>query len=122
MGRGGQKVWHPSSNNPLDVPGPSSRFLREALVPLIDRSVCNLPHVYGGAITDTMICAGYLAGGVDSCQGDSGGPLVTEEGSVWWLVGDTSWGYGCALPNNPGVYGNMPAFLSWIYKQMKKYK
>ncbi|KAI1903696.1 hypothetical protein AGOR_G00029880 [Albula goreensis] len=101
--------------------GQSSEALMEAQISLIDRSVCNGPQVYNGEITDTMICAGELKGGVDSCQGDSGGPLVTEQGSVWWLVGDTSWGYGCAQRNSPGVYGNVTYFLNWIYEQMQKY-
>lgn len=52
-------------------------------------------------------------------QGDSGGPLVTNKNSVWWLVGDTSWGSGCATPNRPGVYGNMTVFTDWIYKNMQ---
>lgn len=52
-------------------------------------------------------------------QGDSGGPLVTHHYSVWWLVGDTSWGTGCATPNKPGVYGNMTVFTDWIYKNMQ---
>lgn len=52
-------------------------------------------------------------------QGDSGGPLVTYHHSVWWLVGDTSWGSGCATPNKPGVYGNMTVFTDWIYRNMQ---
>ncbi|XP_060765645.1 transmembrane protease serine 2 isoform X2 [Neoarius graeffei] len=101
--------------------GSASNELREAQVSLISRTVCNSQQVYNGLITDTMICAGKLQGGVDSCQGDSGGPLVTKENVLWWLVGDTSWGQGCALRNRPGVYGNMTFFLDWIYTQMKKY-
>ncbi|XP_026098565.1 transmembrane protease serine 2-like isoform X3 [Carassius auratus] len=96
--------------------GSSSQTLQEAKIQLIDRTTCNSRAVYNGQITDTMICAGKLEGGVDSCQGDSGGPLVTKENSLWWLVGDTSWGVGCAFRNKPVTY-----FLDWIHEQMRKY-
>ncbi|KAG9263113.1 transmembrane protease serine 2 [Astyanax mexicanus] len=99
--------------------GPASNELREAKVTLINRSICNSRVVYNGQITDTMICAGKLEGGVDACQGDSGGPLVTQENSLWYLVGDTSWGQGCAVRNKPGVYGNVTFFLGWISEQMQ---
>ncbi|NXE49795.1 TMPS2 protease, partial [Casuarius casuarius] len=99
--------------------GKTSDALNYAMVPLIERSTCNSAYIYSGMVLPTMICAGYLAGGIDSCQGDSGGPLVTNKDSVWWLVGDTSWGTGCASPNRPGVYGNMTVFTDWIYKNMQ---
>ncbi|KAJ8280889.1 hypothetical protein GJAV_G00060520 [Gymnothorax javanicus] len=101
--------------------GPLAQMLMEAQVPLVDRSVCNSSSLYNGAITDSMVCAGFLQGGVDSCQGDSGGPLVTEEESLWWLVGDISWGKGCGRPLKPGVNGYMPAFRDWISEQMQKH-
>ncbi|KAG9470065.1 hypothetical protein GDO78_018972 [Eleutherodactylus coqui] len=102
--------------------GTTQTLLRAASVPLISSAVCNSRSVYNGNITSNMMCAGYLAGGVDSCQGDSGGPLVTKTNNLWWLVGDTSWGYGCANRNKPGVYGNVTGFLEWIYNQMQKYE
>ncbi|XP_048836148.1 transmembrane protease serine 2-like [Brienomyrus brachyistius] len=102
--------------------GQVSQNLMEAEISLIDRTTCNQQSIYNGVITDTMICAGYLDGGVDTCQGDSGGPLVAQGNSLWWLVGDTSWGAGCAMAEKPGVYGNVTSFLGWIYEQMKKYK
>ncbi|XP_009677790.1 transmembrane protease serine 2 isoform X2 [Struthio camelus] len=99
--------------------GKTSNNLNYATVPLIERSRCNFIDIYNGIVLPTMICAGFLKGGVDSCQGDSGGPLVTYENSLWWLLGDTSWGTGCASPNRPGVYGNMTVFTEWIYKNMQ---
>ncbi|XP_056416886.1 transmembrane protease serine 2 [Hyla sarda] len=72
--------------------GTTSSVLMAANIPLISSTTCNSPSVYNGVITSTMICAGYLSGGVDTCQGDSGGPLVTKTNNLWWIVGDTSWG------------------------------
>ena len=57
-----------------------------------------------------MLCAGEEAGGKDTCQGDSGGPLVSPvNGGGVRLVGDTSFGAGCAQPGLPGVYGRVGA-------------
>lgn len=66
-----------------------------------------------------FLMAVSLTGCLCPLQGDSGGPLVTLHHSVWWLVGDTSWGTGCATPNKPGVYGNMTVFTDWIYRNMQ---
>uniref|UniRef100_K9J1C5 Transmembrane protease serine 2 n=1 Tax=Desmodus rotundus TaxID=9430 RepID=K9J1C5_DESRO len=99
--------------------GKTSDLLNAVMVPLIEPALCNHRYVYNNLITPSMICAGYLQGNVDSCQGDSGGPLVTLKNSVWWLIGETSWGSGCAKANRPGVYGNMTVFTDWIHQQMR---
>ncbi|XP_060626290.2 transmembrane protease serine 2 [Anolis sagrei] len=99
--------------------GTTSKKLNAASIRLISSDICNNRYIYNGLILPTMICAGYLNGGIDSCQGDSGGPLVTFKDSLWWLVGDTSWGTGCATKYRPGVYGNMTVFTDWIYKNMQ---
>ncbi|GFR31329.1 serine proteinase stubble [Trichonephila clavata] len=66
-------------------------------------------------IPDIFICAGYPNGGKDSCEGDSGGPMVLQEDDGRWvLAGVISWGIGCALPNQPGVYTRITKFAEWI--------
>ncbi|XP_004842514.1 transmembrane protease serine 2 isoform X1 [Heterocephalus glaber] len=99
--------------------GKTSDLLNAASVPLIERSTCNHKYFYNNLITPAMVCAGFPQGTVDSCQGDSGGPLVTFKNGVWWLIGDTSWGSGCAKAYRPGVYGNVTVFADWIYRQMR---
>ncbi|HYU60594.1 MAG TPA: serine protease [Solirubrobacterales bacterium] len=89
--------------------------LHAAQVAMIDDATCGSPSVYDGDFYPAvMVCAGvYPQGGTDTCQGDSGGPLVVpvEEGAsaTFRLVGDTSFGAGCARPNYPGVYGRIAA-------------
>jgi secreted trypsin-like serine protease len=79
--------------------------LRHATVPIVSDSSCGSAGVYGGEFdASTMICAGFLSGGVDTCNGDSGGPLEAPVGGGYRLVGITSWGEGCAKANAPGVY------------------
>ena len=61
--------------------------LRQALVPLISDTTCREKTRYRSSmITDNMMCAGYLQGGVDTCQGDSGGPLVCPNGSLFKMI------------------------------------
>ena len=70
-------------------------------------------NIFSGGILSGMFCAGLSQGGKDACQGDSGGPVTKDfETSVSdsILVGATSWGYGCAQPNYPGVYSDVAMF------------
>ena len=80
--------------------------LRAARVAVIADSICGSSSVYGSDFDPaTMVCAGYLDGGVDSCAGDSGGPLEAPlPAGGYRLVGITGWGEGCAQADAPGVY------------------
>lgn len=94
--------------------------LHSARIGMLADTTCGDPTVYGAEFfAATMVCAGvFPAGGIDTCQGDSGGPLVVEvfdrsrsprAVNAFRLVGDTSFGNGCARPNFPGVYGRVAA-------------
>ncbi|XP_017796224.1 PREDICTED: uncharacterized protein LOC108577555 [Habropoda laboriosa] len=81
-----------------------SKDLRYGWVPLLDQSECRAEHVYGdGAISDGMVCAGYLDEGIDTCDGDSGGPLACLNNGAFTLYGITSWGQHCGKANKPGM-------------------
>ncbi len=87
--------------------GVGSNDLRQVDLPVQSDATMNA-SAYGGQFHGAvMIGAGPLAGGQDTCQGDSGGPLFVAAGSQARLVGDTSWGFGCAQPNAPGIYGEV---------------
>ncbi|XP_042612407.1 transmembrane protease serine 4-like [Cyprinus carpio] len=103
----------------LKEKGELPSVLQKASVPLIDRSECSKPSVYGSAITPRMLCAGFLEGNIDACQGDSGGPLVYLS-SRWHIMGIVSWGVGCARDGKPGVYTDVSQLLNWIYTVMKR--
>ncbi|XP_055389339.1 trypsin-1-like [Condylostylus longicornis] len=89
------------------IPSDDRALLRAAHVAKVNENECNDAY---GDITDRMICAGFKEGGKDSCQGDSGGPLVWGNKAV----GVVSWGYGCAVPNYPGVYARVSYVRDWI--------
>merc|ERR1719209_292851 len=101
-------------------PGKGSPILRAASVPLIDWKECkNASPLHRNYVTETMVCAGYKEGGVDSCQGDSGGPLVEIVNGIATPIGIVSWGPGCAWPNMPGMYTNVSYELEWIRQYIK---
>ncbi|XP_063849559.1 proclotting enzyme-like [Scylla paramamosain] len=95
----------------LQSGGERPDILNEVSVPILEPSCPEMD------ITENMLCAGLEEGGKDTCQGDSGGPLFVFNNSTskYEQVGITSWGYGCADPNQPGVYTRTSKFLTWIH-------
>jgi secreted trypsin-like serine protease len=80
--------------------------LQEAQVPITTDSYC--AGAYSDFDPQTMVCAGFPEGGVDTCQGDSGGPMFGRASAgALRIVGTTSFGEGCARPGKPGVYGRV---------------
>ena len=71
------------------------------------------PKAY--ANQEKVLCAGYKNGGTDACLADSGGPLMVEGNDKRWsLIGIVSWGLGCALKKQPGVYTRVDTYYDWI--------
>uniref|UniRef100_W5LBE8 Serine protease 56 n=1 Tax=Astyanax mexicanus TaxID=7994 RepID=W5LBE8_ASTMX len=91
-----------------------------AKVPLLSQGTCK-SALGKELLTNTMFCAGYLSGGIDSCQGDSGGPLIFQDRITgrFQLYGITSWGDGCGEKGKPGVYTRVTAFTDWILSEIQ---
>ncbi|XP_044850753.1 transmembrane protease serine 12 isoform X2 [Mauremys mutica] len=96
--------------------GEGSPILQEAQVDIIPSDICNGFEWYEGMVNNNMFCAGFESGGIDSCQGDSGGPLVCYhlDTSKYYLIGITSFGFGCGRPKLPGIYVRVSRYRRWI--------
>ena len=98
--------------------GDTPDTLQEAQVPITTDASC--AAAYSDFDAQTMVCAGFPQGGVDTCQGDSGGPLFgrTAAGALK-VVGATSFGEGCARAGKPGVYARVAdtPLREWIRTQ-----
>ncbi|XP_055637782.1 serine protease snake-like isoform X1 [Toxorhynchites rutilus septentrionalis] len=69
------------------------------------------------SIVQSQLCAHSPEGGKDTCQGDSGGPLqITLPGHrcLYYLIGVTSFGWGCGSAGTAGVYTRVDFYLDWI--------
>lgn len=88
--------------------------LRTASINVYPNELCNDDVSYGGAIADSMVCAGVSDGAKDSCQGDSGGPLSVLYEGRRQLVGVVSWGEGCGRPLKFGVYTRVAHYSRWV--------
>ena len=114
VGAGDDALWAPGTLSTivgwgdLSEGGEAASVIQEAQVPITTDSYCS--GAYGSEFeAESMVCAGYPQGGVDSCQGDSGGPLLVPAGTGFRQAGVTSWGEGCARAGKPGVYARLGA-------------
>jgi secreted trypsin-like serine protease len=101
----------------------ASAMLKQLNVTRVPNDICARALAGGQTRIDaSVLCATARAG--DACQGDSGGPLITEvdnyrpQQTAAILVGIVSWGRGCNIRNNPGVYTRVSAHLDWIRRAM----
>lgn len=85
-------------------------YLEAVEVPMISREECIEAYKTQGQLPEGEICTMYQVGGKDACQGDSGGPLAFDG----HLIGIVSWGIGCGVRGNPGVYTDVSHYAEWI--------
>jgi trypsin len=108
---------------PLTVAGWGTEFFGSPFIPAnlkaVDvEAVADKNCVTNGLLgfqPESEVCAETLGG--DSCQGDSGGPLFGNLADGRRVqVGIVSYGLGCAVPEFPGVYGevNNPVIRKFI--------
>uniref|UniRef100_G1S0R4 Vitamin K-dependent protein C n=1 Tax=Nomascus leucogenys TaxID=61853 RepID=G1S0R4_NOMLE len=82
-----------------------------------NRTFCS--EVMSNMVSENMLCAGILGDRQDACEGDSGGPMVASFHGTWFLVGLVSWGEGCGLLHNYGVYTKVSRYLDWIHGHIR---
>lgn len=90
-------------------------YLEAVKVPMLSKGECQKAYEILGALPKGQICAMHHQEGKDSCQGDSGGPLAFND----QLIGIVSWGSGCGVIGNPGVYTEVAYFINWIRQNVE---
>jgi secreted trypsin-like serine protease len=95
--------------------------LREVIIPFVQQAKCVAR--YAGNVGDGDVCAGFERGGANACSGFSGGPLsaLTDEGCPY-VVGIVSWGHGCGLPSDYGVYTRVSYYKNWLQSHIPEIK
>ncbi|XP_054843091.1 granzyme A-like [Eublepharis macularius] len=104
----GWGITYNGDQNPSDT-------LREVIVTVIERSVCNDKNHYNHNpfITLDMLCAGDQKGGKDACRGDSGGPLICN-GELRGIIA-IGIKEKCGTIQYPGIYTLLTEqHLLWI--------
>ncbi|CAF3502551.1 unnamed protein product [Rotaria socialis] len=97
----------------LQEGGSTSTTLQQVTVQTIDSQASTCSSLLNNP--QLQFCAGVSGGGKDTCKGDSGGPLMMFTTSHQWvLVGLTSYGFGCARADYPGVYTRVAYYQDWI--------
>ncbi|KAF3834968.1 hypothetical protein F7725_027526 [Dissostichus mawsoni] len=86
-------------------------------VPIVDLEDCKrIWEYHHGTLPDNVTCAGGYGTKNGFCKGDSGGPLVCNGRAA----GVVSYNLNCDHTNMPNVYTDLPKYLPWIRKILKR--
>lgn len=106
-------------------PKTASIVLQKARLRNVGIDRCNQSEIFRNkrkVVSAGQLCAIGWNAGADACQGDSGGPLTRMIGNKTVVIGLVSFGYGCGLKGNPGVYVDLRSYQGWISGAMKAAK
>jgi hypothetical protein len=112
--------WDKNSNQ-MKIP------LLKVDVPIIESQRCQdfLRKTYLGSefiLDSSFLCAGGEEVKA-ACDGDDGSPLICLGSDHKFVqIGIASWGIGCGVLNQPGVFTNVAQFKDWIKEQLLKNK
>nr|XP_021523670.1 vitamin K-dependent protein C isoform X5 [Aotus nancymaae] len=109
--------WGYQSSREKDPKRNRTFILNFIKIPVVPRNECS--KVMSNMVSENMLCAGVLGDRRDACDGDSGGPMVASFRGTWFLVGLVSWGEGCGLLHNYGVYTKVSRYLDWIHGHIR---
>lgn len=99
--------------------GPQSTTKQKIYLPLYDQVNCvGQYRAVNSVVNGKQFCAGGI-NREDTCDGDSGNALVRIVAGSWIAEGIVSYGLGCGLPDQPGVYTKVTEFDYWIRSNLK---
>ncbi|XP_063610560.1 serine protease Hayan-like [Penaeus indicus] len=113
--------WSQSATSPQKVDEPAQIAISRASV--VGLGVCErtyLKEVESLTLTNQQMCA--VVEEDQPCLNDNGAPVTYLDDvttNKHFLVGLTSFGFGCKQPFSPGVYIRVGAFLEWIEENIK---
>ncbi|XP_064555546.1 trypsin II-P29-like [Drosophila montana] len=89
-------------------------------VTLIDEGACRrVSDLVENSLRPGMLCASNAnKDQLDGCTVDAGEPLLCDGR----LVGISSWGIRCGMPQIPGVYANVTHYWHWIDNTIASYQ
>lgn len=98
------------------------KALQKDEVLVLRNNACEKDFIASGHPFDTFIPRSQLCteftNHTATCDGGEGAPLAVERNGRAYIIGITSWQFGCYQPNKLSIYTNVASFVDWIHKKI----